>query len=105
MKLQNTTLKKVVKRITGLKKSILRRKLNRKMKNRLEKEYQDPYPDFTIIEDIDSYHNEFATISYLTDVGVYEDIKDLSKYFISSHSFQFYHDSDNDYEIIEFKRV
>ena len=103
------TFKKIVKKLNKNFKTIKKIKLL-KSKNILDKNSrtQWDYPDFTIIEDIDSYQNEFLSKS-VEDVGVYEEITYLSPKFRGNYTNYYLHCSVNmtsgyeDYEIIEYK--
>ena len=65
-----------------------------KSKNILDKNSSTrwDYPDFTIIEDIDSYQNEFLSKSVEEkDVGLYEEINYLSPKFRGNYTDYYLH--------------
>ena len=86
---------------------------NSQLSKKMNGDKQEAYPDFTIIEDIDLYRNEFSSQdlfqyeTYSVEEESYEEICNFSTFIksIQVTNNQFYPHSnfdDDDYEIIEY---
>ena len=84
----------------------------RQLSKKINEDKQEAYPDFTIIEDIDLYRNEFSSqdlFQYETfdyEEESYEEICNFSTFInsiqVANNQFSPHYNFDDDYEIIEY---